>query len=286
MPSLVTTSWLADHLNDPNVRIVDTRWYLMQPSKGEIDYHNAHIPNALYLSVDEHLSAPPLHDAKTGRHPLPTDVAFSETMAQAGISNSTHVVVYDDAGGGQSARLWWLLRYFGHNNVSLLDGGLIQWIAEGRPLTAHMPTFARAEFQAQPNPNMVVTKAEMIAATRNPHTLILDARAPERYQGITEPIDARAGHIPGARNAPLSGNFRASDDHRFNDSQTLQAHYDTFGANGADDIVAYCGSGVNAAADVFALHLAGYDNTRLYAGSFSEWSRDPDLPVITGDEPY
>lgn len=292
MPSLVTTAWLADHLNDPNVRIVDTRWYLMQPSKGETDYHNAHIPNALYLSVDRHLSAPPLHNAKTGRHPLPAPTTFSETMAQAGISNATYVVIYDDADGGQSARLWWLLRYFSsgkplaHENVSLLDGGLTQWIAEGRLLTTHVPTFARAEFQAQPNANMVITKEGMITATRSPHTLILDARAPERYQGLTEPIDARAGHIPGARNAPLSGNLRATDDYRFSSSEDLRARYDTMGANSADEIVAYCGSGVYAAANIFALHLAGYENTRLYAGSFSEWSRDPDLPVITGDTPY
>lgn len=286
MPSLVTTHWLADHLNDPHVRIVDTRWYLLQPGKGETDYYNAHIPNALYLSVDRHLAAPPLPDAKTGRHPLPADDTFAETMAQAGIGDNTHVVVYDDADGGQSARLWWLLRYYGHANVSLLDGGLTQWVAEGRPLTSTVPSLPRAEFHPEPNPNMVVTKAEMIAATNNPRTLILDARAPERYQGITEPIDARAGHIPGARNAPLSGNLRASDDVHFNDSTSLQARYDSFGANGADEIIAYCGSGVNAAADIFALHLAGYENTRLYAGSFSEWSRDPELPVITGDEPY
>ncbi len=286
MPSLVTTSWLADHLNDSNVRVIDTRWYLLQPTKGENDYHNAHIPNALYLSVDRHLSAQPLADAKTGRHPLPDNEAFAETMSHAGIGATTHVVVYDDADGGQSARLWWLLRYFGHDNVSLLDGGLTQWVAEGRPLTAHIPAFPRAEFQAEPNPGMVVTKQEMIAATKNPHALILDARAPERYQGITEPIDARAGHIPGARNAPLAGNLRGGDDFRFNESSALRAHYDQYGANGADEIIAYCGSGVNGAADLFALHLAGYDNTRLYAGSFSEWSRDPDLPIITGTEPY
>lgn len=291
MNPLVTTQWLADHANDANVRIVDTRWYLLQPSKGETDYRNAHIPNAIYLSIDRDLSALPLPDAKTGRHPLPDTAAFAETMMRAGIGNAhessqTHVVVYDDAGGANAARLWWLLRYFGHENVSLLDGGLVQWIAEGRPLTSAVPTFPRGEFHARANPNMVVTKSEMIALLRDSRTLILDARAPERYRGETEPVDARAGHIPGAYNAPVAANFAAADDHRFKNPVELRARYDAFGANGADEIVAYCGSGVNAAADLFALHLAGYDNTRLYAGSFSEWSRDPELPVITGAEPY
>lgn len=285
MSSLVTTQWLAEHLDDANVRIVDTRWYLLQPTKGETDYASAHIPNAIYLSVDRDLSAPPLPDAKTGRHPLPDAETFAETMMRAGISDETRVVVYDDAGGANAARLWWLLIYSSHENASLLDGGLTQWVAEGRPLTAEIPKFPRGDFHARANSNMVVTKEEMIALTRHTRALILDARAPERYRGETEPIDARAGHIPGAHNAPLAGNLISTNDLRFRNSAELRARYDAFGANGADDIVAYCGSGVNAAADLFALHLAGYDNARLYAGSFSEWSRDAALPVITGGGP-
>jgi thiosulfate/3-mercaptopyruvate sulfurtransferase len=286
MPPLVTTGWLADHLNDPDVRIVDTRWYLLQPTKGETDYAAAHIPNAVYLSVDRHLAGEPLPDARTGRHPLPGADAFAESMMRAGISHSTHVVAYDDAAGGNAARLWWLLRYFGHSNVSLLDGGLNQWLAEGRPLSSDVPSFPRGEFHARANPNMVVTKSEMIAAARNPHALILDARAGERYRGETEPIDARAGHIPGAKSAPLAENQRSAADFRFSSPADLRARYDALGANGAGEIIAYCGSGVNAAANLFALHLAGYDNTRLYPGSFSEWSRDPDLPIVTGETAY
>ncbi len=290
--SLVTTHWLAEHLDDANIRIVDTRWYLLQPTKGETDYHNAHIPNAIYLSVDRHLAAMPLPDAKTGRHPLPDAEAFAETMMRAGISNSNHVVAYDDAGGANAARLWWLLRYFGDENVSLLDGGLNQWLAEGRPLARELPTFPRGEFHARANLGMVVTKTEMMTLTRHSRVLLLDVRAPERYRGETEPIDPRAGHIPGAYNAPLAGNLRAAaeggdpNDFRFRNARELQARFDALGANGADEIVAYCGSGINAPADLFALHLAGYDNTRLYAASFSEWSRDPKLPVIAGATPY
>jgi thiosulfate/3-mercaptopyruvate sulfurtransferase len=288
---LVSTAWLANHLDDPNVRIVDARWYLLEPGKGEKDYAGAHIPNAIYLSVDNHLAAPPLSDAKTGRHPLPSPEAFAATMRRAGISNGdtgaqTHVVAYDDAGGANSARLWWLLRYFGHENVSLLDGGLIQWLAEGRLVSNKVPTFPGGDFHARPNRGMVITKEEMIELTRDPRALILDSRAPERYRGDTEPIDPRAGHIPGAKNATLPGNRRSPDDFRFRNPSELQAHYDALGANGADEIVAYCGSGINAAATIFALQLAGYAEARLYPGSFSEWSRDAALPVISGDTPY
>lgn len=286
VPPLVTTEWLAAHLNDPQVRIVDTRWYLLDPHKGERDYYAGHIPNALYLHVDRHLAAPPLPGAKTGRHPLPTAEAFANAMAQAGISNTTHVIAYDDRAGANAARLWWLLRYFGADNASLLDGGWNQWLAEGRPVSTAVPSFLRAEFHAAPNRNLIAAKREVARLTRAKNTLILDSRAPERYRGEIEPVDARAGHIPGARSAPLAGNQRAPDDFRFKEASALRARFDALGANGADEIIAYCGSGINAAANVFALHLAGYDNTRLYAGSFSEWSRDPELAVIAGNEPY
>lgn len=286
MSDLVSTEWLAHHLNDADVRVVDTRWYLTEPGKGAADYRRGHIPQAIFLGVDEHLAAAPLPDATTGRHPLPSTEEFAETMGRAGIGGDTHVIAYDDAGGATAARLWWLLRYFGHARAALLDGGLVQWVEEGRPLSSETPTFPQTTFRAQANPNMVVSKQQMIALTRARRTLILDARAPERFEGKSEPVDARAGHIPGARNAPVAGNLRSASDFRFRNVSELRKRYDALGANGADDIVAYCGSGVNAAADIFALHLAGYDNTRMYTGSFSEWSRDPALPIVTGAEPY
>lgn len=292
MSLVVSTQWLSDHLDDPNVRVVDARWYLLDRDKGARDYANAHIPNAIFLHIDHDLSAPPLPDATTGRHPLPFADAFAETMARAGISNApggpgaTHVVAYDDAGGGNAARVWWLLCYFGHENVSLLDGGLPQWLAEGRRVTSAIPNFPRGEFHATPNLKMVVTKADMLARTHDAHTLILDARAGERYKGETEPVDARAGHIPGAKNAPVGGNLRGAQDLRFQDADKLRERFDALGANDAHEIVAYCGSGVNAAQEILALELAGYKNVSLYAASFSEWSRDADLPVVTGAEPY
>lgn len=290
MTSLVTTQWLAEHLADAKVRIVDVRWYLLDRDKGARDYFGAHIPNAIYLHIDHDLSAPPRADAKTGRHPLPDASAFQETMARAGISNArarpqTHVVAYDDAGGANAARLWWLLKYFGHANVSLLDGGLKQWLADGRPLTADIPSFPLGEFRARANSQMVVTKQEMQTRMHDAHTLILDARMPERYRGETEQVDARAGHIPGGVSAPIGGNLRGGDDFRFQDANTLRERFSALGANDADEIIAYCGSGVNAAAEIFSLELAGFHNARLYAASFSEWSRDMDLPIVTGTEP-
>lgn len=286
MSPLVTTAWLAEHLADENVRVVDTRWYLLEPNKGENDYRRAHIPNAIYLSVDRDLAAPPLPDAKTGRHPLPNAETFAETMMRAGISNASQVVTYDDAGGANAARLWWLLKYFGHENVALLDGGLNQWLAEGRALSSAAPNFPRGQFAARPNEKMAVSKAQMIQETRNPRALVLDARAGERYRGETEPVDARAGHIPDAHSAPIGGNLRGGADFRFQDAAALRERFVVLGADDAGEIIAYCGSGVNAAAEIFALQLAGYENTRLYAGSFSEWSRDFDLPIVTGAEPH
>lgn len=285
MSPLVTTDWLAAHLNDPHIRIVDTRWYLLDPQQGEANYRHGHIPNAIYLSVDQHLADPALPDARTGRHPLPSSEAVAETMAQAGISAHTHVVVYDDAGGMNAARVWWLLRYLGHSQVSLLDGGIEQWIAESRRLTTDVPTFPRGEFHAKPNRNMIMFKQDIIKAADDPHVLILDTRAVERYEGKTEPVDARAGHIPGARHAPGSGNLRAADDPRFRHAQELRERFDALGANRAEQIVAYCGSGINACQNLFALYLAGYEDALLYPGSFSEWSRDPELPVIMGASP-
>lgn len=293
MSSLITTEWLAAHLDDANVRIIDARWYLLDPAKGEADYSKGHIPNAIYLSVDRHLASHPLADARTGRHPLPEPAAFEETMNNAGvfgnatgISPDTQVVAYDDAGGANAARLWWLLRYFGHENAALLDGGLPQWLKEGRALATDIPKFPRGDFHAQPNRNLMVTKQEMIEKLRKDRALVLDARIRDRYEGKSDPIDPRPGHIPGAKSAPVAANLRGADDLRFREPADMQAHYDALGADGADEIIAYCGSGVTAAADVFALQLAGYDNTRLYVGSFSEWSRDPELPIATGADPY
>lgn len=281
--SLVSTEWLAAHLTDPNLRIVDVRWYLFDKDKtGQQEYLRGHIPGAVFLDLDKDLSAPP--GEGPGRHPLPSPQVFAQTASRAGIGPDTHVIAYDDAGGATAARLWWLLRYFGHAKVSLLDGGIAHWISEGRPLETEAPRVPSATFVPHPNPEMVVDQATVDALRNDPNALVLDVRVPERYQGKIEPLDPRAGHIPGAKNAPLSTNLRGEEDTRFHDPSRLKREYEKMGADRAEKIVCYCGSGVNACQTVFALNLAGF-TALLYEGSWSDWSSNPERPAKTGPNP-
>lgn len=284
-PLLVSTDWLAQHLNDPNVRIADVRWYLFEKDKtGRSEYARGHIPGAVFVDIDTELAR---HGViGPGRHPIPSADVFSEAMSRAGIDACAHVVAYDDRGGAAAARLWWLLRYFGHDQVSLLDGGITQWIAEGRPLQTETPKVVRENFVAQsPRREMVVDKAQVGKLAASSNAVVLDVRLPERYRGDVEPIDPRAGHVPGAKNAPIAGNLRGATDMSFLSPVDLRARFDRLGASHAEKIVAYCGSGINASQAVFALCLAGFNNALLYEGSWSDWSRDNNLPAATGPNP-
>ena len=284
IPLLVTTDWLAAHLTDPGVRIVDVRWYLLDKDKtGQSEYTRGHIPGALYLDIDTDLSAP--RGMGPGRHPLPSPTAFAEVAARSGIGAATHVIAYDDRGGATAARLWWLLHYFGHEQVSLLDGGIVEWVARGLPLQTDVPPAPpRASFVARPQPGRVVDRHRVDALRHDPKGLVLDVRLPERYEGKLEPIDPKPGHVPGAKNAPIVGNLRAAADPRFLDPAALRTRYTALGADQAEQVVAYCGSGINACQAVFALQLAGIDDALLYEGSWSDWSSDPGAPVAVGKE--
>jgi thiosulfate/3-mercaptopyruvate sulfurtransferase len=276
---LVTTDWLARHLDDPAVRIADVRWYLDPARKGRDAYARGHVPGAVFLDVDADLSAPGGGRGRpAGRHPWPSEEQVSRVMGRAGIGRGTRVVAYDDQGGAVAARLWFLLRAHGHDDVAVLDGGIPKWIAEGRPVTAVVPAVPPATFQARLRPGFVLTKAEMLG--RDPARPLLDARAAERYRGETEPVDPRAGHIPGAKNAPFSGNLESGARPVFLAPSALRERYAALGADRAAPIV-YCGSGVTACHDLLALHLAGLPGS-LYGGSWSEWSSDESLPVATG----
>jgi thiosulfate/3-mercaptopyruvate sulfurtransferase len=263
VPALVSTDWLAQHLNDPLIRIVDVRWYLLDSDRtGQSEYLKGHIPGAVHMDIEHDLSSP--RGKGPGRHPLPTSEIFAGAASRAGIAPGTHVVAYDDLGGASAARLWWLLRYFGHDRVSLLDGGIAEWSEEGRPLQITTPTYPQTRFVAKPNLQMVVN-ADMVDRLRqDPQSLVLDVRVPERYQGKIEPIDPLAGHIPGAKNAPYLGNLRP--DQRFLSSEELRRRFEELGAKEETKIVAYCGSGVNACQGIFALHMAGFKDTLLYEG--------------------
>jgi thiosulfate/3-mercaptopyruvate sulfurtransferase len=278
---LVTTEWLASHLDDASLRIADVRWYLDPARKGMEAYRAGHVPGAVFFDVDKDLSAPGgRRGGPLGRHPWPSGDRIAAVMGRAGIGPSTAVVAYDDQGGATAARLWYVLRAYGHDHVAVLDGGIVKWISEGRPIDAKIPEPRPAVFELRPRPGLVLTKAEVVAEA--PHSLVLDARAPERYRGESEPVDPRAGHIPGARNAPYSENLTADPSPVFLPAPVLRERYAALGAEASEPIV-YCGSGVTACHDLLALHLAGLSG-RLYAGSWSEWSADPTTPVAMGAE--
>lgn len=289
IPALVSTEWLAAHLDDPQVRIADVRWYLPTTGKvGRNEYAAGHLPGAVFVDLDSALAAP--RGSGPGRHPLPAPEAFAATMAQAGISGATHVVAYDDSGGSIAARLWWLLRYFGHERVSVLDGGIARWQVQGRPTTTEVPSLRSlaanaVPFVARPHPEWVVDKHAVDRLRADPSAVVMDARAAERYEGKLEPVDARPGHIPGARSAPFAGNLRAEPGPRLKPVDELRARYDALGVPQAKTVVAYCGSGVTACHTLLAMHMAGYPAGRLYEGSWSDWSSDPALPAASGPEP-
>ena len=206
-------------------------------------------------------------------------------MSRAGIGADTHVIAYDFGDGSTAARVWWLLRYFGHERVSLLDGGFTRWAAEGRPLDAHEPAVATATFVAVAHAGMCVDADEVDRLRADPRTLIVDSRMPERYEGRVEPIDPVAGHIPGARSRPYPANVRSSEDPRFLEPAQLREQFTRLGADSADRVVFYCGSGVNACQNIFALALAGFDTGLLYEGSWSDWCSVRERAMSTGREP-
>ena len=270
-PPLVSTAWLRAHLGDAGERIVDCRWKLGEPGAGEPLWREGHIPGAAFLDLDSDLAAPP---GERGRHPLPDADAFEAAARRAGISSSSHVLAYDEAGEGGAARLWWLLHHFGHDEVSVLDGGLRGWREEGGELRGGEEEIEPGDFTPRP-PRDDTVRAEELSGDR----LLLDARAPARYRGEVEPIDSVAGHIPGAVNVPFA---ELAPDGRFLPPDELRARLEAAGVRSGRDAVSYCGSGVTAAVTVLAAEVAGLGPIRLYPGSWSEWS-GRGLPVERGE---
>lgn len=265
---LVSADWLHEHLTDHDVRVIDFRWYL-RGKRGRDEYLKGHIPGAVFVDLESVTGKGP------GRHPLPTREQFESAMQEAGVSSQTKVIAYDDEGDSVASRLWFLLRYFGHPHEAVLDGGLQAW---GSQLETEVPHVARGDFRAgQPDRSKVLD----VETVSNLHGVpLIDARAPERYRGETEPVDPKAGHIPGALNAPFRGNL--GPDGRFKSPSELRERFAKLGAE--KGAVFYCGSGVNATHEVLAMEIAGLPNARIYEGSWSDWSRR-DLPVATGPEP-
>ena len=269
---LVDAEWLRQHRSDPDVRVIDFRWYLLRRD-GREEYLRGHIPGAIF--VDLEAVTGPVSDENRGRHPLPPAEQFEAEMRKAGVSSNTRVVVYDDTGGSTAARLWFLLRYFGHRTQAVLDVGLQGW---GEPLETDVPRVAPGDFAAREPDRSRILDVEAVRALRG--VPLIDARAAERYRGEAEPIDPKAGHIPDAVNAPFTENLDAT--RRFKSPDELRQRYEALGAG--DGAVFYCGSGVNATHHILAMEIAGLPNARLYAGSWSDWS-NRDLPVATGEDP-
>jgi thiosulfate/3-mercaptopyruvate sulfurtransferase len=277
---LVSVPWLAAHLHDPGVVVCDVRWYLQGPRGADV-YAAGHLPGAAFVDLDAELSSPKGPD-RPGRHPLPTVAQVSALLARLGVREDTIVVGYDDAGGGIAARLWWLLRYVGHGGGRVLDGGLQAWTAAGHALeTAVRPRPPAPPLALAPRPELVVDRRRVAALAGSPSAVILDARAAERFEGKVETVDARPGHVPGARSAPFAENLVAPGG-VFCSADELRRRYAALGATSAETVVAYCGSGVTACHDLLALSLAGRDDALLYEGSWSDWAADPSLPAATG----
>lgn len=280
---LVSTEWLAAHLAEPSVRVVDVRWSLLERDKGRNAYLQGHIPGAVFLDVDRDLASPP--GKGPGRHPLPRPEAFAASMSRAGIGADTDVVAYDFGDASTAARLWWLLRYFGHARVSVLDGGIARWSAGGHPTESTVPSVPPRTFVPAPRPAMRIDADDLERLRTDPRALLIDSRAPERYEGRTEPIDPIAGHIPGAKNHPYPTNVRSPDDPRFKEAASLRDEFERLGANRVERVVCYCGSGINACQNLLALQLAGVGGGLLYEGSWSDWCSVPTRAMKSGPEP-
>ena len=282
MDALVDTGWLARAIGPSGaspletLRVVDTRFYLDPARRGRDAWWAGHIPGAIFLDMDEDLSAPGGgRGLPAGRHPWPSEEKVAAVMGKAGIGPGVRVVAYDDNSGGSAARLWYLLRAHGHDDVAVLDGGIAKWTAEGRPLSTEEPRVHPVRFEGRLRPGFVVTKDEMVRD--HARRLVLDARVGERYRGEAEPVDPRAGHIPGARNAAWTGNLTAATPPVLLPGDELRARYRALGAEQEEPVV-YCGSGVTACHDLLALERIGVHAT-LYPGSWSEWVADPERPV-------
>lgn len=266
---LVTAEWLAEHLHDADLVIADVRWIHGQPGEAHRTFEESHIPGAIFLDVDNDLSD--RRDPKRGRHPLPAPETFAETLTRVGIGSWSTVVTYDDRNGSLAARLWWMLKWIGGPPAAVLDGCLARWIAEGRRAASGEAVYRASKnpIVPRPDPGMILDR-EAVKRAAADGMLLLDARAPERHRGEEENIDFRAGHIPGAVNAPHADNMTDGEAPVFRTPEELRELYTNLGA--ADKLViASCGSGVTACHDILALELAGFPGAKLYPGSWSEW---------------
>lgn len=268
------------NLGDPDWAIIDCRYDLANPEKGRQEYLKAHIPGAIYAHLDEDLSAEVIQ-GKTGRHPLPPIGKAAEVFSNYGIGPGVQVVAYDNAGGALAAvRIWWMLRWLGHNAVAVLDGGWQRWLNAGYPMSNGQEVRPKRDFKPSPRPELIIDAQEVEMMRQNPNYLVVDARAAERYRGENETVDPIAGHIPGAVSAPYLNNL--NDEGVFRSPESLRATYrELIGGIPIENVAFYCGSGVTSIHNILAAMHAGLGEGRLYVGSWSEWITDPQRPIST-----
>lgn len=277
--TLITPQELAESAT-PAWRIFDCRFDLRNPAFGRQAYADGHLPNAFFLDLEEDLSGP--CTGRNGRHPLPDPQLLADKLGALGVSSDTQVVAYDDVGGMFAARLWWLLRWLGHDRVAVLNGGLQAWTSGCHPLTSVQPAAGEARaFPLKRQDAMKVDADYVLSHLHSPEMLLIDARAPDRFRGENETLDPIGGHIPGALNRFFKDNLNA--DGCFKQLSELQEEFGTLIKGGdAHNVVLQCGSGVTACHNLLAMEAVGLDGAKLYAGSWSEWCSDPARPVASG----
>jgi len=277
---LIAPVRLRAHLQDPSWVIFDCRHDLLDSQRGARVYAAGHIQGAYFVPVDAVLAG--VKTGANGRHPLPEPADFAAFLNGHGVTPTTQIVAYDDAGGQYAARLWWLARWIGLTHVAVLDGGLTKWVGEGLPLETAVPDPRVAgTVVAQPDPARIWTVADVLGNVAAPRSLVLDARTAERFRGETEPVDPVAGHIPGARNRFFKANL--NPDLTMRPAGELRGEFEALlGDWRPDQVVHQCGSGITACANLLAMEHAGLTGSKLYAGSWSEWIADPARPVARG----
>ncbi|HEY3518362.1 MAG TPA: sulfurtransferase [Gammaproteobacteria bacterium] len=279
---LIDAKALARELGSGDCIVVDCRFTLTDPPAGRAAYERGHIPGARYADLDNDLARRPR--AGEGRHPLPDPERFAATLGSWGIGRDDAVVAYDEGGGAIAARLWWLLGWIGHPRRAVLDGGFAAWQEARLPVEQAPPEVHSRRYEARPPKHDDVVATDELAAAQAAGDLLVDARAAPRYRGEQEPIDPKAGHVPGARNRPFSANVTSAG--RFRPPAELRAELtELLEGRSPERLIAMCGSGVTASHLLLAMDVAGLPGGRLYAGSWSEWIRDPSRPIRTGAEP-
>ena len=282
LAQLISPQQLAERQKTAGLVILDCRFALEDPDYGRCSYAEGHIDGAQYADLERHLSGPVIKGV-TGRHPLPAAGTFAEQLRAWGVSADTDVVLYDDGPGAYAARAWWLLAWLGkRDGVFILDGGLKAWHAAGFPLSLDAPVVERGTFAGTPDNRLLLDAEHLQKRLGQPGLTLIDARAQPRFRGEVEPIDPIAGHIPGAQCAAFNENL--GSDGRFLPAEQLKQRFAAqLQGRSPEELVAYCGSGVTACHNLFALSLAGYPLGKLYAGSWSEWITDPTRAIATGD---